>query len=202
MASAPLMPTPTTAAAVTALAGRDLVGRDLADPDLLAPDPLLAPLTGSDSVDLRPAELRATLPATPTQTGASPILHQVAHRLAALPGLPDRDAPLELTLDPPELGSIRVSVSRGAEGLVLHLHADLPDTLELLRRHGGTLMQELQRQGLDHTGFSFSGQQDDRRQTSATTLAPQLSDEPADSLPADPITPAPVRFQTGLDLRL
>lgn len=116
----------------------------LADP-VIAPEP---PLPAH--ADARPTEPAPTPRPDPVPT-------QLAQRLASIPMMTDRDAPLELTLDPPELGAIRVSVSRGTEGMVLHLQADLPETLDLLRRNGAALMQELQRQGLDHAGFSFSG---------------------------------------------
>jgi len=198
--SPPVLPDQPTAAAITTPA----VQGDLAPEGPPLPDGALPPLFESDPADLRSAEPRTPFPATSAQVRSDPVLHQVAQRLASLPALPERDAPLELTLDPPELGTIRVSVTRGAEGMVLHLQADLPETLDLLRRHGGALTQELQRQGLDHTGFSFSGQQDDRRQTSATPPAPHLPDDPAESVQARPAPPPPAaaRTETGLDLRL
>lgn len=113
----------------------------------------------------------------------------------------EHDTPLELTLDPPELGSIRISVSRGPEGMILHLQAELPETLDLLRRNGGALADELQRQGLDHSAFSFSGRQDGQGRT-----PPRGTSVPPPSPPAsagDPLRPAPTRTGgSSLDLRL
>ncbi|PIV72899.1 MAG: hypothetical protein COW55_14720 [Rhodobacteraceae bacterium CG17_big_fil_post_rev_8_21_14_2_50_65_11] len=120
---------------------------------------------------------RPTAPQAPTP---QPVVTQLAQQLAAAEPLPGDDAPLEMTLDPPELGTIRLSVTRGADGMVLHLHADQPETLDLLRRHGGALTEELQRQGLEHGSFSFSGGRDGQ------TQHPQ-------HIPAQATAPAPER---------
>lgn len=161
-------------------------------------------IPGTGPSESRPSDNRAHhLPATPPAR-TEPLAAQLAQRLAATPMTPDHDAPLELTLDPPELGTIRVSISRGAEGMVLHLQADLPETLDLLRRHGGALAQELQRQGLDHSGFSFSSQNESGRQ--ATTAPPTAiqSDDPDSPAPVVPIRTqlATNHDRSGLDLRL
>ena len=115
--------------------------------------------------------------------------------------LPTPDAPLELVLDPPELGQIRLAVSRGPEGMVLHLQADQADTLELLRRHGAALGEELTRHGLNGAAFSFS-----RRQEGHAAPRPMPGmDGPTDPLPPAPETPqAPLgqRARSALDIRL
>lgn len=161
-----------------------------------APDPLLP---ASAHADIRPTE-PAAIPRP------DPVSTQLAQRIAAVPMMTDRDAPLELTLDPPELGAIRVSVSRGTEGMVLHLQADLPETLDLLRRNGAALMQELQRQGLDHAGFSFSGRDPGGQQhrPDAQPLGAREDDaqiHPTHSPEPSQIASARTR-QSGLDIRL
>lgn len=164
--------------------------------------PALTPMT--DTAETRSTDARGSVVNTPPAPRPEHLASQVAHRLAALPTLSDRDAPLELTLDPPELGTIRVSVSRGPEGMVLHLQADLPETLDLLRRHGGALAQELGRQGLDQTGFSFSSEHHGGRQTPSGPGSASSRDQPAFVTPTPPPTPqVGVRSQAGgLDLRL
>lgn len=147
------------------------------------------------------AEPRPGSPPPAASSHPPPVPVQLARQLALAPPLGERDAPLELTLDPPELGSIRISVSRGPEGLVLHLQADLPETLDLLRRNGAALADELQRQGLDHGSFSFSGGQDGRgRAPPHPVQAPAAAPPPADAaLPR----PMPARAAgSSLDLRL
>jgi len=150
------------------------------------------------------ADIRSTEPA-PTPR-ADPVPTQIAQRIISMPAMTERDAPLELTLDPPELGTIRVSFSRGTEGMVLHLQADLPETLDLLRRNGAALMQELQRQGLDHAGFSFSGRDPGGQQQKPTALTAMAHENDAQNHPIH--TPHPPQIapaqsgQPGLDIRL
>jgi len=162
----------------------------------------IAPIT--DPAETRSTDLRLSPASTTPLLRAEPLATQVAQRLAALPIMSDRDAPLELTLDPPELGAIRVSVTRGTDGVVLHLHADLPETLDLLRRHGAALAQELQRQGLDHAGFSFSSQHEGGRHAATAPLpSPSQDDTPADNPTLPPESQAaPTPDRAGLDLRL
>lgn len=106
-----------------------------------------------------------------------------------------------MTLDPPELGTIRLSVTRGAEGMVLHLHADQPDTLDLLRRHGGALAEELQRQGLEHGSFSFSGGRDGPPQRAQPAPAQPIAMAPETPQSHRPDA-APTPRRGSLDLRL
>ncbi len=182
-APAPLQPMP------------DMAATGGADP-VSAPD---LPLPASAHADIRPTE-PAAIPRP------DPLPTQLAQRLASVPMMTDRDAPLELTLDPPELGAIRVSVSRGTEGMVLHLQADLPETLDLLRRNGAALMQELQRQGLDHAGFSFSGRDPSGQQQRPDLQSIMAREDGAQSHPThspDPSQIASARTrQSGLDIRL
>ncbi len=202
--SVPQVTRPKSEAAVTAPAPRqampDMTARgdfapSLADP-VSIPD---APLPAPAHADIRPTE-PAPIPRP------DPVPTQLAQRIAAVPMMTDRDAPLELTLDPPELGAIRVSVSRGAEGMVLHLQADLPETLDLLRRNGAALMQELQRQGLDHAGFSFSGRDPGGQQHRPDAPPPVVREDDAQIHPSHIPDRSPVASartgQSGLDIRL
>ena len=155
-----------------------------------------------------PADSRIPPGAAPAPAASEPIPAQVLRHLHPARLTADRDAPLEITLDPPELGTIRISVSRGTDGMVLHLQADQPETLDLLRRHGAVLSAELQRQGLEQGSFSFSGRQDgqDRQATPAPPPPPLepgrviTPHQPADRL-APPATHGPGSGQS-LDLRL
>lgn len=187
-ATVPLQPVPD----MSATGGGTPILADLVS----APDPLLpAPA----HADIRPTE-PAAIPRP------DPVPTQLAQRIAAVPMMTDRDAPLELTLDPPELGAIRVSVSRGTEGMVLHLQADLPETLDLLRRNGAALMQELQRQGLDHAGFSFSGRDPGGQQQRPDAQPLGAREDDAQSHPTHSPEPSQIASartrQSGLDIRL
>lgn len=172
------------------------------DPAFILDTTLDTPLPATTGADNRAADPSTATPSPRPE----PVTTQIAHRILSMPAITERDAPLELTLDPPELGQIRISVTRGAEGMILHLHADQPETLDLLRRHGGALMQELQRQGLDHAGYSFSGR-DQGSQQQKPGAAPVITAE--DSAQTHPTrTPHPAQSaagasgQSGLDIRL
>jgi flagellar hook-length control protein FliK len=158
-------------------------------------------------VDLPTAPPDSRAPSLPAAaTGAEPLPAQILRRIPPIHTLSDRGAPLELTLDPPELGTIRISVTRGTEGMVLHLQADQPDTLDLLRRHGSMLAAEMQRQGLEQGSFSFSGRQGGQdRQAAPAPVPPDPDRTPAHRPQAEPPAPPAARSIArgqSLDLRL
>lgn len=183
-----------------AVAGRSVgLWAPLSTPlDSSIPDPALPVVTEVSDPVATKAQDR---PPPPQPPSPQPVTSQLAQRLATATALPTGDAPLEMTLDPPELGTIRLSVTRGTEGMVLHLQADLSETLDLLRRHGGALAEELQRHGLEHGSFSFSGGRDGHRPR--PTLAPLAAIAEAPDSPP-PIQPeaAPLAGRGALDLRL
>lgn len=169
------------------------------------PDPALAgqvPAASAETPVLTPSGPGVD---RPVAAGASPPPPptQIVQQMMASDRLPGRDTPLEMTLDPPELGTIRVSVSRGVEGVTLHLHADLPETLDLLRRHGETLSEELRRHGLEQGTFSFSGGQGAPHETPDTPRPPApATDAEGTHLPPSPADTAVARQRGTLDLRL
>lgn len=217
--SAPATPAPTPAPqdAPSGLSAPFASGDDALPPAPGRPTPLERPApdasrspTALDSpIPVPPSDPphRAEVPPpAPAPDRPQQIGWQIAQRLGNQPTLPDRTAPLELTLDPPELGTVRLSVSRGQDGMVLHLHADNPDTLDLLRRHAPALSHELQRQGLENSSFSFSGQQGHRPQPELAPHRPpdQAADQtqPTPAPAAQSPVQAPRAARSGLDLRL
>ncbi len=193
----PLQP-PRTEAVAFALHTPGLFATPIGPLDPAMPDPTMAPVAEAAGAAAAGAPDR---PSAPQPPAPQPVTAQLAQRLAAAEPLPRGDAPLEMTLDPPELGAIRLSVTRGAEGMVLHLHADLPETLDLLRRNGGALAEELQRHGLEHGAFSFSGGRDGQQPRPAP--APVEAASPATDGPSPPHPdPAPAAGRGALDLRL
>ncbi|SEQ71167.1 flagellar hook-length control protein FliK [Thalassovita taeanensis] len=104
----------------------------------------------------------------------------------------------DITLSPEELGNVRLSVRTGESGLILSMQAERPETLELMRRHIGELLQELQSLGYGDVGFAFSQQNNkqDPQQTANTAPNDIAALPPATS----PHTLTPVT--DGLDLRL
>lgn len=139
---------------------------------------------------------------SPTLARAEQIAAQIANYVATAPDIKNRNAPIEIALDPPELGQLRISVARGDDGMVLNVAADRPETLDLMRRHAGLLSQEFQRHGLDNAGFSFSGRDDGH--PFPDTPVPDGTEPAAPELTADgPAVPATSPTDsTSLDIRI
>jgi flagellar hook-length control protein FliK len=89
----------------------------------------------------------ATSPGTPpamAQTAANQIVASLPRPLSEL-----GTGPLEVALDPPELGRVRLSLVEVAGAMTLSITAERPETAELMRRHLDLLAQEFTRSGLD-----------------------------------------------------
>lgn len=106
---------------------------------------------------------------------------------------------VELALDPPELGRVRMSLAEVNGTLTLAIAVDRPETAELMRRHIALLSEEFARAGLDAPSVNISqggaeGRQDPRTALASPAPAPDAV-EPAHGL----VRPA---ARGGLDLRL
>ncbi|WP_158965706.1 flagellar hook-length control protein FliK [Chachezhania sediminis] len=67
------------------------------------------------------------------------------------------DRSVEIALEPAELGRVRMTLSTTVDGVMtLHVTADRPETLDLMRRHIAELSQEFRRLGYADVGMSFS----------------------------------------------
>lgn len=136
----------------------------------------------------------------PTAT-AQVIAQQIS---AALSNAPDSDAPLELALDPPELGRVRMQVTEIAGVMTLSIHAERPETADLMRRHLNLLAQEFAQAGLDAPSVHISQEgAQDRGGHRPSDSPPDHAGEPASAdastSPVPLIAPTPTG---GLDLRL
>ncbi|MFD1160353.1 flagellar hook-length control protein FliK [Roseovarius aestuarii] len=65
------------------------------------------------------------------------------------------DRPMELTLNPAELGRVRISMQAVDGAMTVHVLADRPDTLDLMRRHIDILAQEFHEIGYGQADFAF-----------------------------------------------
>ncbi len=81
---------------------------------------------------------------------ARPILAQIVHA-AKLNG----EGTVEVRLFPEELGRVRLSMSAGEVGMVVHIVAERADTLDLLRRNIDMLAADLQQNGFEDLDFTF-----------------------------------------------
>lgn len=68
--------------------------------------------------------------------------------------------PVQIRLDPVELGQVRISLARTETGLVVHIVAERPETLDLMRRFSADLLRELADMGHGDATMSFSDQRE------------------------------------------
>lgn len=141
----------------------------------------------------------------PDRGGQAPDPAAIARQVARALADPSRDpgVPLDLTLDPPELGRLRLGFSDINGVLTVTIAAERSDTAELIRRHVALLAEEFARAGLDAPSVNIShGGAEQRSRGGSVTLA--RSDADAASSPDAPAPNAPVRRTgaAGLDLRL
>ncbi len=136
---------------------------------------------------------------------AGDIAQQIVARLVrAGPDGPRIPGQVDLTLNPAELGRVRLSMAPGEAGLVVSIHADRPETLDLMRRHSEQLMQEFRQAGFERVELSFggtgSGQTRDQMPDQAELLEPDLSEE--DRPIAVQAAAQELLLSDGLNLRL
>ncbi|WP_428540787.1 flagellar hook-length control protein FliK [Profundibacter sp.] len=116
--------------------------------------------------------------------------------------MPER--PVELTLNPHELGRVRLTFTLTDGGINVAVLAERGETMDLMRRHIETLAQEFRDMGYADVGFQFSqhdrenagGNNPDAQTRHAAKFAPPTEIEN--------IHPARVSLEpsNGLDLRL
>lgn len=122
----------------------------------------------------------ATSHITPTVAAPHQLHTTVARQLAdALKNGADR--PIELTLSPAELGRVRMSLSASEAGVSVMIHADRPETLDLMRRNIAELDREFADMGYAEAAFSFSG--GDGAPDQRDDSAPGQTNQPARDLP-------------------
>lgn len=91
---------------------------------------------------------------------ADPMRHETAQQIARqiAERLPPANSPgFDLALDPQELGHVRLKLVTVDGSSLLTIHAERPETLDLMRRHIGTLEQDLRAQGHESLTLRFSG---------------------------------------------
>lgn len=149
-----------------------------------------------------PVQLTPLGPSAPQAATAQSAAAQMAAAMHAQPGARMPDQPIEIALDPPELGRVRMVFSHVDGALVLAITADRPETLDLMRRHADLLAREFSDAGLGGTAFSFQGQQNGN--SSKTEHKPTRTagfGEPSAATGPQP-GPGPHAHDGALDLRL
>jgi flagellar hook-length control protein FliK len=152
----------------------------------------LGRLEGASGTSLHPVA-----PVTTRTDLAAHVMRQIADVAQHMPA-----RPVEITLNPEELGRVRLTVSTHEGGITLNILAERPETADLLRRHIGQLGQQFQSMGYESISFSFSGDSD------AQTSRDQARKDARGDHAADRNNPPPVEITlatgpaAGLDLRL
>lgn len=185
--------------------------RNIATPTVPVPSAISSRPEGNDPVldQMRAITLdhtsmpRMETARTPiTQTAHRHDLHmQVARQLAeAFQNASQR--PVDITLSPEELGRVRLALSSTEAGMVMHVTAERPETLELMRRHIAELGQEFQDIGYADISFSFAGEDAQQSDTSASDPAP-IAESPPEAPTEDAIEIAlSTAPPNGVDIRL
>ncbi len=152
---------------------------------------------GSDPPPLMDTR-RADAPAPPSPILRPEVQRAVMMQLAQVPLKPDQ--PVELRLDPQELGQVRMVLSSQEQSLTLVMSAERPETLDLMRRHIDQLAQEFHEMGYTDLNFSFTEQDGAADQQGAS---PGSQTQPSEATPPEPQPQVLALGMTGgLDIRL
>lgn len=132
------------------------------------------------------------------------VMRHVAQQLTdAARQMPDR--PVELSLNPEELGRVRLTFTTTDAGLHVAVIAERGETMDLLRRHIESLAQDFRDLGYRDVKFDFSGNgaRSDAN-TSGNENADQDQSNDPDAAPQDIDAPIQLSLEpsAGLDLRL
>ncbi|MGG7645239.1 flagellar hook-length control protein FliK [Rhodovulum sp. YNF3179] len=87
----------------------------------------------------------------------------------------DPGRPVEIRLEPQELGQVRMTLSLTDQGVTVAMSVERPETLELIRRHVDMLAQDFARLGLGTAGFSFARQDGGGDQAAGTPVSAGLA---------------------------
>ncbi|MEY8838256.1 flagellar hook-length control protein FliK [Cribrihabitans sp. XS_ASV171] len=107
---------------------------------------------------------------------------------------------VDIALNPEELGRVRMSIVTREDSILLHLGADRPETLELMRRHINELSSAFREIGYGSVQFTFGD-------SSAGTGEGSAGREPEKTeirteAPLDDIPDRPAGAVSGLDMRI
>ena len=115
------------------------------------------------------------------------------------------DRGVEVTLNPEELGKVRMALSTADGSLTLTITGDRQETLDLMRRHIDGLAQEFRRMGFDSVGFDFrhAGGGNRGPGPQGTPVGDLTEPEASEAAAAPRPAPQPQRIAgTGLDIRI
>ena len=201
-ASLPHQPVQTTQVATGGIGQEDGLGDPIhmaADDKNVGQSMLHSLRDSATQVPLPPALMTLPFHAAP----GSPFAHPVS-QLILKAAHPDRLRTVELSLSPEELGKLRFDIVAHGDRLAVMVFAERPEALDLLRRHGDQLLQELRLAGFTQSSLNF-GDWSQRSGRSTASSQGALQALP-DLTPVEaPLSAAPSLRSTAagrLDLRL
>ncbi|WP_157708926.1 flagellar hook-length control protein FliK [Roseovarius faecimaris] len=115
--------------------------------------------------ELRLSAEPGTAPLRPVAAGHLQRPGTPPHIAAQIAGAIQRGGPnptIDLSLNPAELGRVKISLQPSDGVVLVHVVADRGETLDLLRRHAEQLAQEFHSIGYGEAQFSFSRQSSDQ----------------------------------------
>jgi len=109
---------------------------------------------------------------------------------------------IELTLNPAELGRVRISMTPGDGAISVTVIAERPETLELMRRHADMLAQDFRHLGLGSAEFAFGRNPGQPGGTGTPDRAAHPEDSPPPTVAAAPAPTALGIAADRVDIRL
>ncbi len=163
--------------------GADLGGR-LSVPSSPEPTVILQPGPAPPDPQTRVAQTDAPISLPRDATSDAPSLHarlqsQVREVLSSGP------LPVEVVLDPPELGRLRLRLGGAEQPQHVVLTVDRPETLDLMRRHGDQFLRDLRDAGWSGLSLALDSGASGSRQGHAYPASGDLPQGPAPG-PAPP----------------
>ncbi len=179
------------------------ISMEMTSPTLLPPitSVVATPTAQTNLVDASVAAT-ASQQVTTGQANAPSVTHQLVHGIRFASG----ERSLELQLDPPHLGRVRIEFDFSPDNSVKAVvSAAEPETLTLLRRQAGSFGQELADAGLEGVSIEFAdhlaGQAEDDAPLGREANVILDEDVTTDAVTADG-KPIHIADDTGLDIRL
>lgn len=125
------------------------------------------------------SQIRSSFESAPMATRLTPVATPQAGQVmqSVVQAVNDRKFPIEIALDPPELGSVRISILSSESSVSFVVHTDRPETADLMRRHVAMLQDALaERSGTQvNVSFSNTGEGGDaRRDANSNPNHPEL----------------------------
>jgi len=114
------------------------------------------------------------------------------------------DRPIELTLNPAELGRVRISMTPGDGTIVVTVLAERGETLDLMRRHADQLAQDFHDLGYGSAEFAFGQNSDGQgRAQGGAADGPGGGVVPSDTTASSDAAPRPIHLNADrVDIRL